>query len=465
MSTDATLTRFSRTILVVLAVLALLCGAGAVFSLVQGPRVTDVSADPAAAIRSSGARVVLTANQALETIDPGQVTVSPSADFTVDATGRTVGVRFAAPLDEGTDYTVTVAGARGVGGGASADLTTTITTPTAPVYALRRAVSGDDMIYRVTVGGDDEKVVYTHPHIEDFRQTADGLLVSVVDGDAETGVPQLLLLDADGANAREVPTPGAGFLTALQVSDRGDLVGYTFSNIGVDGGGDHESELFISSLRDLDAAPVPLNVAGEDISVDRWRFVPDSSAVMAMQFGGNLLLVDPLSDDPAVNLGVAIAIDSVTRGSYTALVDRLEGRFRVDLRTGLDTPLVVPDVIGADDTVATVRSLIGDDLLWSVTRRDAAGMPTHTSLLIESGGTTRELVTLPISDPIIDTCVSPSGDRVALTVSPDRVGDAYDLYRQPLPQKVRTYVYRVADGQKLADLAGFDMTWCDVAPF
>lgn len=464
MSTDNP-RRFPRTVLVVVAVLAVLCGLGGVFSLVQGPRISDVSADPRAATTSSGARVVLTSNQALEAVSDEQVTVTPDADFTVDASGRTVGVRFTAPLHEATTYTVRVAGARGVGGGATADLTTTFTTPTQPVYLLRRSVTGDDMIYRAEIadgGARDESVIYTAPHIEDFRQTPSGLLISLVDGTGDDGVARVVVTDADGDNEREVRLPGDGFVTGLQMSDRGQLLGYQFSDVGVDGGQNRSSQLFISDLHEPDAEPAPFEVAGEAVSIDHWQFVPDSSAILAVEFSGELMLTDPRDGKTITNLGAVKSLDAITRGSYTALVDRYETYTSVDLRTGLDTVITPPQGVGTLDTVVP---LADGGLLWALTQRDDAGMPTGTTLIVESAGTQRELLTVPIDDPYIDMCASPSGDRVAVTVSPGRVNDTYDLYRQPLPQQVRTYVYSVADGTRLADLAGFDISWCDAGPF
>lgn len=455
----ATSRRFPRTVLAVIAVLAVLCGAGAAASLVQGPRVSSVSSDPQTAIASSGSRVVITSNQALEEIDPAQISVSPEAEHTVDASGRTVGVRFSGPLDEGTTYTITISDVRGVGGGATSDLTATVQTPTAPVYLLRRSVGGEDVIYRTTLGTDEQTVVFSHDQIEDFRRTPDGLVISVVEGERA----RLLLTDVDGTETAEVRLPGPGFVTGLQVSDRGALVGFQFSDIGISEGAGRESQLLISDLRSPDDEPVALAVAGETVSVDHWRFVPDSSALLALPFGGEMVLADPASNDAPVPLGNVRLIETITRGSYTAIVDRPDKRVRVDLQAGTDSELATPEIV--DGTVNRVDTLAGDDLLWTITRRDAAGMPTASTLVVDTASEDRELLTQQITDPIVDVCPSPSGDRVAVTVSPDYAGDSYDLYRQPLPQNVRTRVYDVADGTQIADLAGFDMSWCSDGPF
>ncbi len=63
--------------------------------------------DPAAAVAASGARVILTTTQSLEKIDVSQVRIEPATPFTVDTSGRSVGIRFTLPLRDDSDYTVT----------------------------------------------------------------------------------------------------------------------------------------------------------------------------------------------------------------------------------------------------------------------------------------------------------------------------------------------------------------------
>ena len=107
-------------LLLISGVLVLVGTGLGIASLLQGPRLSDVQVDAAQAIESSGSRVILTANQALAEIDPAQVSVEPAVPFTVDASGRGVGVRFTVPLDDSTTYTVRVADVVGAGGHAGA---------------------------------------------------------------------------------------------------------------------------------------------------------------------------------------------------------------------------------------------------------------------------------------------------------------------------------------------------------
>ena len=114
---------------VVIGVLAVVGLAGAAASVAQGPRVSSVQVDPEAAAAASGSRLIVTTTQSLAEVDPGQVTVMPETPFTVDTSGRSVGVRFAIPLFDDTEYSVTFAGIEGLGGGPSATFTETFRTP------------------------------------------------------------------------------------------------------------------------------------------------------------------------------------------------------------------------------------------------------------------------------------------------------------------------------------------------
>src|SRR5687768_10970869 len=127
MSTDASTRsgrarkRRSRAFLaafaIVVGVLAAMRPAGAAASVAQGPRVTDVQVDPVAAAAASGSRLIVTTSQSLADVDASQVTVTPATPFSVDTSGRSVGVRFTLPLFDDTEYTVTFSDVQGLGGG------------------------------------------------------------------------------------------------------------------------------------------------------------------------------------------------------------------------------------------------------------------------------------------------------------------------------------------------------------
>src|SRR5690606_13628408 len=161
----------------------------------------------------------------LEPIDPSQVTVDPAVPFTVDAAGRSIGIRFTVPLDDATDYTVRVADVTGTGGGPASDLVESFTTPASEVFLLNRT-DEDDTIFRTDLTGEKAIPVFSHPRINDYRATSTGLVVAVEDD----GGSRILVMNRQAQNVRELTLPGDGYVSSVQVSDRGGLVGYIYSD-------------------------------------------------------------------------------------------------------------------------------------------------------------------------------------------------------------------------------------------
>ena len=456
--------RFVGAMLAVVGVLAVLAAAGAGASLVQGPRVSSVQVDPAAAVESSGSRVVLTSNQALAEIDPSQVTVTPETPFTVDAAGRMVGVRFTVPLDDDTEYTVTIDGAESIGGGAASTLETSFTTPAAEIFVLQRDADGDDTIFRSDLSGSTAVPVYTAGVIDDFRATSTRLVVSVREDDASA----LYVADRDGGNVQELTLPGEGTVTGLQVSDQGDLVGYTYTDLDVSETEGRASVLFTASLREPDADPAPMSVGDEEPSIASWRFVPDSSALLFVDFEGDLILYDAQAESPEpALLGTALSIDAVTRGTYTAFVERIdsEGGIQLDLTTGEETELVAPsEDLGQAGRVLPVP---GGGTIREFVRYAADGLPEAQSVaFVDDGGASTSLLEVTGADGLLQTCVSPSGRYVAALVAPDLTTNSYGYEAlQPLPSILETHIVEIATGEEVSRLSGFDISWCEVGPW
>ncbi|MFT4234737.1 MAG: hypothetical protein QM607_07050 [Microbacterium sp.] len=454
--------RFGAALAAVLLALVVLAGGGAAWSLVQGPRVSSVQVDPAAAIRTSGSRLVFTANQSLEAVDPSQVTVTPAAPFTVDGAGRMVGVRFTVPLDDATTYTVTVDGVSSKGGGPSTTLTTSFTTPEASLYLLQRDEQGDDVIVRTTLDG-DAQTVYTAPVIDDFRATSEHLVISESTADSS----KVIVTDPDGGDPQPLTLPGAGTVTDLQVSERGEYVGYLYTDPDPGADGAQINVLYTASLRDPSADPVPL-AAKNPPSIAGWRFVPDSNLLTYVDFSGDMEVVDLDSADRSPTpFGTASTVDAVTRGTYIAFVERLDtpGAVLIDLTTGEQSSLVEPeDDLGTPGAAlpvpggGTVRQFVtlGDDLL-----------PQSQSVaFVADDGADRTLFTTGQGSALMQMCVSPSGRYAAVLEAPDLASNFYGTSAlQAMPQKVITHIIEIDSGDEVSTLDGFDLSWCAVGPW
>lgn len=453
---------FAGAFAVVVGVLAVLGLGGAALTTVQGPRVTSVQFDPDAAVTASGSRVIFTTSQSLEEVDPSQVSVTPAADFTVDTSGRSVGLRFALPLWDDTEYTVRIEGVTGLGGGPTVTIERTLATPPLQVYILQRQESGDT-VYRTDLAGDAAVPVYTNPHIEDFRATAGHLVMSTVD---DAGLSHLVVTDLEGEGERELPLPGEGTVTDLQSADRGNLIGYLFTDadIGADSG--REAALFTASLSASrgDEPPVLVEREGGDSRVDDWRFVPGTDSMLMLTFDGSLTLVTP--DGAPVALGNAIAIDGIARGSATAIVERVTGLVAIDLATAEET-----DLPPTDDALGQAWSVIGmpdgsGDTVRVLSKLDAAGITVESTsvAVVDAEGAARTVSDVPADASLMQACVSPSGRYAALLVAPEIVDNAYDGYQLPLPERLRTHVVSLEDGAEVVALRGFDISWCQSGP-
>lgn len=449
--------RFVLTLSAVLGVLVLVGAGLGIASLLQGPRISDVQVDANQAIESSGSRVILTANQALTDIDPKQVTVEPAAPFTIDASGRGIGIRFTVPLDDSTEYTIKVVDVTGTGGGPSTTLTTTFTTPASNIFLLQRNADGVDKIFRTDLGGDGV-AVFESDKINDFRATSSKLVVAVEDEDGS----RVLVMDRDGKNQRELKLPGDGYVGAIQVSERGGLVGYSYSDKELSDTEGRASVLVTQSLSG-DDDPQVIEVAGAEANVFVWQFVPDSAAVLFIDFDGALSLVDRSTDAGVQSLGLAATIQGISRGTYTAIVERLDGAVvELNLADGTEQPLAASD---PDYGVATSITPFPGGTLRHVVARDDTGLPIGQAVIrVDDDGTATPLVEVSSADSILQACASPSGQYAAVVVAPDLANNPYDGMLLPLPQNVETHLIDMRSGKEMVALTGFDASWCQTAP-
>lgn len=451
---------FTTTFAVVVAVIAAIALGGAALTLAQGPRVTAVQVDPEAAIAASGSRVIFTTTQSLAEVGPEQVTVTPAAEFTVDTSGRSVGVRFALPLWDDTEYTIRIADVTAAGGGTASTLQESFTTPALQFQLLQRGDGdGEDTVFRTDLSGHAEPV-FRHAHIEDFRATSAFLVVSTLD---DAGVSHLIVTDLDGENERELRLPGEGVVANLQSADRGDAIGYTFTDadIGADGG--QESVLYTASLRTADADDPPVQVAldGGDPRVVDWRFVPGTDSILMLTFDGALNLV---SGGEAVALGTAIGIDGIARGSSTAIIERIEGPVAIDLATADEQPLAATDPAAGQPGAITPLPGSGGTTLRVLSQVDGFDLLSTDVAVVTADGAVEVVASLPAEDTLLHTCVSPSGRYAALLVAPDAVDNPYDGYLLPLPGRLETRIVALDDGSDVVALNGFDISWCQNGP-
>ena len=428
-------------------------GAGAAVAL-QGPRVTAEQFDPQAAVSASGSRLILTMSQPLAPIEPEQVTVSPAAETTVVTSGRSIGLQFALPLRDDTTYTVTISDVTGSGGGPAATITRTFRTPPLSVFVLSRG-DGEDTVFRTGLTGTEAVPVFTHPHIEDFRATASALVISTRDDDR----PQLIVTDLEGQAERtlRLPGDGDGTVAELQSADRGDLIGYTYTDADMTAEDAQASVLYTASVKpaDADAEPTPVQVADQPVSAAAWRFVPDTDSILVLSFEGRLLLAAADGGDP-VDLGDASGIQGIARGSAIAVIQRPDGLYTIDLADGTTEPLT--QATGVEGYLGRVVPLPDGATLQQFTATGRSDV-----YLVAPDGSAEQVFGVGGTDALLQTCVSPSGRYGAFLVQPDAASNPYRTgYDLPLPEIVDTHIVDLDDGSEVSVLAASGISWCQV---
>src|SRR5690606_29401536 len=147
-----------------------------------------------------------------------------------------------------------------------------------------------------------------------------------------------------------------------------------------------------------------------------------------LTFEGRLLLTSP-DGASAVDLGAAYSIDGIARGSSVAVVQRIDGNVLLDLADGTDTPL--PAAVGVEGTPGLVTPIPGEESgsirPFFILGEDVADDRSEIQH-VDAAGDVHLLYTLPHGGILLQTCVSPSAQYVAVVVAPDAVENSYDGY-------------------------------------
>src|SRR5690606_20844917 len=149
-----------------------------------------------------------------------------------------------------------------------------------------------------------------------------------------------------------------------------------------------------------DDEPRIVEVGDEEASIAEWQFVPDSAALLFIDFAGTLSLDDRSGTAGAQNMGIAMRLLGVSRGTYTAVVERVDGStVELNLADGSETALAETDAELGDATSITPYP---GGTLRHVVARDANGLPTGQSVIrVDGDGTAESLVEIAPGNAIL----------------------------------------------------------------
>jgi hypothetical protein len=447
--------RFRRAVVATLAVLTVSATGLTIAGAFRGPHLNDAAVAAGTALERAGQRLVLHADQAIATVGPDDITITPAVPVEASSDGRAITIRFTGMLRARTEYRVE-ANVVGASTGVRGVLTYAFTTPDLEIAVLARDLEGPDQVRQGTVsGGHDVRLVATD-RIQEFALTRDGIGAIVLDGSGADG--RLSFALAGDEQLQEFPLPGPGRLRDLHGSTTTGLLGVIFT---ADDDEDAGSQLLLVDPFGTDGVARPVTgLDGEPVSVLDWRFVPGTAYLVAQTFDQSLLLVDTASPDiPPTPLGEHAELRGFLPGSLTLVVaDPLSGS-TIDLQSGETTQLALPDDrLSADDYPGAIALLDDDRYAEIVSRPDADFVLDYRVLLVGTGG----VETLYDPEPgvaVTRICLSPNGQYLAVEVQdPDGESDGYPSLTGRTGTTVR--ILDVDTGETAGSIAGFAASWC-----
>jgi len=436
----------------VLTVATATLGVAGVF---RGPHLDDAGVAAATALERPGQRLVLQADQQIDPVDAGDVTISPDVPVEVSSDGRAITIRFGGMLRALTEYRVAVA-VTGTATGVAGILDHSFTTPDLEVATLVRDLDGPDEVRSRTVSGDEAVTLLSADRIQEFAVARDGVAAVLLD---ESGTDGRLVLAPTGEQITlEVPLPGPGRLRRLQAAPTTGILGVLFTSREAEGA---DSQLLLFDPADPSGlVRVVTGLDGEPVSALDWRFVPGTSYLVVQAFDQSMLLVDTATPDAApVPLGEHAEMRGFLPGTRRLVVaDPLSGGL-IDLETGETSTLELPDDRLDETAYRGEIVALGDDRYVEVVSHPGADFVLDYEILLVGPDGVEVIYDRDAGIPIADVCLSPNAQYLAVEVQdPQGTPDGYP--NVPGRTGTTTYFVDLETGSANRGVAGFAASWC-----
>lgn len=471
---------FRRRLTATIAGLALLCAGLVVLDHFQGPKLQGAQIDTARAVTQPNQQLRLFVNEAVAQVQPGQVSVTPSTEFTTTTTAGVISVQFRSRLFSGTRYTVAIDGVTSRYDRQTGHVAYSFTTDAARVLYLDRAdpaVPGEpnDSIIRTGVTGDNRQVLYHARHIQSFVHFSDVLAATIVNDDHTSS---LVLVGISDGLVENIVLPGPGAVTQLAVSEGGEL-GFVFSSApptspptsppssqpGAAAGTAplrYDKALLTMNLSGSHIAQPALGLTNLPISTQAWVFVPEGITAAVLTSDQSLILISPGTKIAPTPLGQYTGLMSAALDGRHLVVSDPFGPVSLELASGQVTRLPPNQLLGVTPYGGAVQ-LVGPEqrrIQEVVILHSTTGLFTGY-LVLESG--TASTILYQNADQfgnIERFSVSPNGQYLAVSVVPDVAASVSDAYfAAPESTSVTTFIVDIANRKIVRTLAGFSVTW------
>lgn len=468
-STDAGLEKtppsaasFRRALVVTIAALILLVGVFGGLTYFQGPKLSDGRVDTARVVTQPGQQLRLFANQAITPVKKRQVTITPSAPFTVTGSGDVIAIQFSHQLDYGTRYSVRV---DNVVNGEQPQPSTfhySFTTADAAVYYLDRAdpaAGGDqqDSIMRTGLHGVRDTVLYSAPHIQQFAVFPTAFAVSILNDDHTSSLS--LVSRPDTSIVEPLLLPSAGIVDQLAATQTG-ILGFVFTPAGA--AATDTGTLMTVDLTGAHTITPVLDINSKPLMVSSWDLLGNTSNIVAQALDQSVLLIDRSKPGTPMPLGTFVDLGRSSADGSTIVLADAKSRIAYSVATRKQTRLPSLPLAGAPSFGGDVQLIgSGPSRVQSIVVEDQVDAKIFRSYLVfETNTDSRILYQVKDNESVEGFSVSPNGQYLAVNVIPNYPASVSDGYFQDAQSTTITTIFiDIASAATVRIVDGFSETW------
>lgn len=469
MSTD---TKYIRTFVLAVIILASICSVLVIANLRQGLRLRLVDVNKTLVTEHSNQPLVLYLNRPINTIKKSQITITPQADFNVNTNGQAIILQLKERLRSDTNYTVRITNVQAEHSDHETSLNHNFHTTAASFYYLERTdhssdndkavikAKTNDVLIQRSVNSKDAKAIFKAPKIQEFVIVGDKLAVIVIEDKGNHSINKVLLMDRNGDNVQEVRTPQPGISTQLHASPRQGLIGFTFS--------DEDASIYDNTLLIVDLAAInkPYTLAGingQPLKAANWRFAPDGTSILAQLFEGEWVLIDGNKKYKPRPLGELGDV-----GNFT-----LSGKHLISLDPVTNSPLLIDVLTGSKISLKPnqvgLKTLLPSEFM-ALNNSDAyvqravvlneADEPTQEFISIEYKDNSRRLFGVNGQSHALTNMSSASNDQYLSVELSSKESEYEESYvGQERAKDVKTVIINARTGKTVHVIQGLGLRW------
>ena len=452
---------FQQIISVTFAILFLLTIVFVVLISFQGQRIRHVSIDPTVVTQERNQKIVLSLGQPIQSISEEQITITPTAGFSVLTNGESIVIQLKERLQYATNYSIKISGLRNVSGGISKNiLSYDFTTTGSSLTYLKRNYGPkesamyysseklNDEIYLSDMNDSKDTVIFSSPKIQEYCRTKSNILIATL---LEDGTNSLKIVDLLNKKTQDVKLPEqSGKVTSLHCTPSRDSFGYLFTSSESE---KYKFTLFVANTSEISQSKTIKGIDGNPIKPGEWNFAPDGTSIIVNDFSAGSTLIDGMGMQKSVPLGEIYTLRNFTYDGRGIIATSLaDGLFVLDIPTLKKTTITSPDMGDASATATALSNKEG----W-IKRVEETGSDT---LLLQTPNQKKTVYKSSRDYSFITNYGTSPNDQYLFVTYVDSDTYTYDDYEErPLPKDLATNIVDLKTMKVIKKIEGLDINW------